>query len=73
MHELPSATIIKDTYLSEETPQTDREKDSTVRLFFIWWDKGNRCGVIDPKPITITSTENSPSLVKLPFNAKVLL
>lgn len=29
--------------------------------------------MIDPKPIAITATENSTSLLKLPFNAKVLL
>jgi len=36
-------------------------------------DNESNFGIIDPKPIKITPTENTASKVKLPFNVKIML
>ena len=73
-HNLPAKNIIKQSYLfPKEQEQDEGQRDNTLQVFLVWGDKEGHGGVIDPKPITISANENSSSLLKLPFNAKVLL
>lgn len=44
-----------------------------LRVCFIWSDLLGKVGLIDPRPIDITSVEASSSRVKLPFSVRVLL
>lgn len=53
IHDFPSMNIIKKAYMNQEKKE---QPDNSIQLYFIWWDKKGSCGVIEPKPVNITST-----------------
>lgn len=65
------ADLIRDNYKLSKKAENDLQH--SVKLYFLWSDREGNVGVIDPKPIPITATENTDLRVKLPFNVKIMV